>query len=135
MSYTKPVPTIDPESAPYWEGAKAGRLMIQHCKATDQYFLYSRILTPGVDDARVEWVQASGRGTIYSYTVARRPAGAAFKDDVPYVVASVELDEGARIMSNVVTDDPDAVRIGMRVEAVFDRVSDDLTIPKFKIVD
>lgn len=135
MTYSKPVPTIDPESAPYWEGAKAGRLMIQRCKATGQHFLYSRVLTPGVDDAQVEWVEASGKGAIYSFTVARRPAGVAFKDDVPYVIASVELDEGARLMSNVVTDAPDAVHIGMRVEVVFDRVSDDLTIPKFKPVD
>jgi uncharacterized protein len=135
MTYSKPVPTIDPESAPYWEGAKAGRLMIQRCKATGQHFLYSRVLTPGVDDAQVEWVEAGGKGAVYSFTVARRPAGAAFKDDVPYVIASVEVDEGARIMSNVVTDDLDTVHIGMRVEVVFDRVSDDLTIPKFKPID
>jgi uncharacterized OB-fold protein len=134
MSYDKPVPSIDPDSAPYWEGAKEGRLMIQRCNATGQTFLYSRQLTPGVVDSAVEWVEASGRGTIYSYTVARRPAGQAFAGDCPYVIVSVELEEGARVMSNLITDDPDSVAIGQSVEVVFDKVSDDLTIPKFKRV-
>lgn len=132
MTYDKPVPEIDPDSAPYWEGARDGRLMIQRCKKTGQAFLYSRQLVPGVDDSQVEWIESSGKGEVYSFTVARRPAGAAFQGDCPYVVASVTLDEGARIMSNIVTDDVEAVKIGMRVETFFDAVSDDLTIPKFR---
>lgn len=134
MTYTKPVPAIDPDSQPYWDGAKEGRLMIQRCKATGQTFLYSRQLVPGVDDSAVEWIEASGKGTIYSFTVARRPAGQAFVDDVPYVVVSVTLEEGARVMSNLVTDDPDGVRIGQEVEVFFDAVSEELTIPKFRPV-
>ncbi|MGZ0190664.1 MAG: Zn-ribbon domain-containing OB-fold protein [Alphaproteobacteria bacterium] len=132
MAYEKPVPSIDPDSAPYWDGAKAGKLMIQRCKKTGQAFLYSRQLVPGVVDSEVEWIEASGKGEIYSFTVARRPAGAAFQGDCPYVIASVTLAEGARIMSNVITDDVDAVKIGMPVEVFFDSVSDELTIPKFK---
>ncbi len=132
MAYEKPVPAIDPDSAPYWEGAKEGRLMIQRCKKTGQTFLYSRQLVPGVDDSQVEWIEASGKGEVYSFTVARRPAGQAFAGDCPYVIASVTLAEGARIMSNIVTDDVDAVKIGMPVEVFFDDVSEDLTIPKFK---
>jgi uncharacterized OB-fold protein len=134
MAYDKPLPIPDADSAPYWDGARQRKLMIQHCRKTDQYFLYSRQLTPGVDDAQVEWVEANGTGTIYSYTVARRPAGAAFKDDVPYVVASITLDEGARIMTNIVTDDVDSVRIGQKVQVVFDDVTDEVTIPKFEVV-
>jgi uncharacterized OB-fold protein len=132
MAYEKSVPSIDPDSAPYWDGAKAGKLMIQRCKKTGQAFLYSRQLVPGVVDSEVEWIEASGKGEIYSFTVARRPAGAAFQGDCPYVIASVTLAEGARIMSNVITDDVDAVKIGMPVEVFFDSVSDELTIPKFK---
>lgn len=132
MTYNKPVPAIDPDSQPYWDGAKEGRLMIQRCKATGQTFLYSRQLVPGVVDSEVEWIEASGRGTIYSYTVARRPAGQPFADDVPYVIVSVELEEGARVMSNLVTANPDSVAIGQAVEVVFDAVSGDLTIPKFR---
>ncbi|HKK30067.1 MAG TPA: OB-fold domain-containing protein [Alphaproteobacteria bacterium] len=134
MSYQKPIPNIDPDSAPYWEAAKQGKLMIQRCKVTGQAFLYSRQLTPGVVDNEVEWIESSGKGTIYSFTVARRPAGEAFATDVPYVIVSVELAEGARIMTNLVTDDPDSVAIGQPVEVVFDKVSDELTIPKFRHV-
>jgi uncharacterized OB-fold protein len=130
--YTKIVPTIDPDSAPYWDGARAGKLMIQRCNKTGQTFLYSRQLVPGVDESQVEWVEASGKGEIYSFTVARRPAGAAFADDCPYVIASITLEEGARIMTNVVTDDVDSVKIGMPVIVFYDQVSDELTIPKFK---
>ncbi len=134
MAYEKPVPTIDAESAHYWNGAKEQKLMIQRCKKTGKCFLYSRRLAPEVDDSQVEWIQASGKGEIYSYTVARRPAGPAFKADVPYVIASITLEEGARILTNVVTDDPDSLKIGQKVEVFFDKVSDDLTIPKFKVV-
>ena len=132
MAYEKPVPVIDADSAPYWHGAKNERLMIQRDRASGKTFLYSRRLAPGVDESQVEWVQASGRGRIYSFTVAHRPAGAAFKSDVPYVIASIELEEGARIMTNVVTDRPEALYIGQAVEVFFDKVSDDLTIPKFR---
>jgi uncharacterized protein len=132
MTYEKPVPAIDPDSAPFWKGAKDGKLMIQRCRKTGQTFLYSRQLVPGVDDSEVEWIEASGQGEVYSFTVARRPAGAAFQGDCPYVVVSVTLAEGARIMSNLVTDDADAVKIGMPVQIFFDAVTDDLTIPKFK---
>ena len=134
MSYEKPAPAVDPDSKPYWDGAREGKLMIQRCNATGQAFLYSRQLVPGVIDSEVEWIEASGKGTIYSYTVARRPAGAVFADDVPYVVVSVELAEGARVMSNLITNDPDRVSIGQEVEVVFDQVSDELTIPKFKLI-
>ena len=131
-SYDKPVPVVDADSAPYWEGAKQGRLMIQKCRETGRTFLYSRRLAPGAGEA--DWIEASGRGEVYSWTVARRPAGAAFKGDTPYVVASITLEEGARILTNIVTDDPDGVHIGQKVEAIFDAVSPDLTIPKFRPV-
>src|SRR3546814_14530527 len=108
MVYDKPVPVVDADSAPYWEGAKAGRLMIQKCRETGGTFLYSRRLVPSSGEA--DWIEASGDGEIYSWTVARRPAGPAFKGDVPYVIASVTLAEGARNMANVVTDDPDGAQ-------------------------
>ncbi len=132
MTYDKPVPAIDAESEPYWTGAREGRLMIQRCGATGRCFLYSRRLAPGAGDDDVGWIEARGTGTVYSFTVCHVPAGPAFRDETPYVVACVELDEGARIVTNLVTDDPDAVHIGQHVEAFFDKVSEDLTIPKFR---
>src|SRR3546814_15149083 len=98
-------------------------LMIQKCRETGGTFLYSRRLVPSSGEA--DWIEASGDGEIYSWTVARRPAGPAFKGDVPYVIASVTLAEGARIMANVVTHDPDGVHLGQKVRVFFDRVPDD----------
>ena len=73
----------------------------------------------------------SGRGTVHTFTVARRPAGPAFKEDVPYIVALIDLEEGPRMMSNIVTDDVDAVKIGDPVTVWFEDVSDEISLPKF----
>ena len=132
MTCEKPTPAIDAESEPYWAGAREGRLMIQRCGRTGRCFLYSRRLAPGADEADIGWIEAGGTGSVYSFTVCHAPAGPAFREETPYVVACIALDEGARIVSNLVTDDPNAVHIGQRVEVFFDKVSEDLTIPKFR---
>jgi uncharacterized OB-fold protein len=81
----------------------------------------------------VDWVKASGRGTVYSVTVCHRPAPG-FEKDVPYNIVLIELEEGVRMMSTVVGCDNDEVRIGMAVEVVFDDVTADVTLPKFRPV-
>ena len=131
----KPPPTIDADSAPFWAAAKAGRLDIPQCGACGKTYFPPRLLCPHCHAEIGGWLTAEGTGTIYSFTVARRPAHPGFKDDVPYVVALIELDEGARMMSNIVTDDPDGVRIGERVEVFFDPVNEELTMPKFRRLD
>jgi hypothetical protein len=80
----------------------------------------------------VEWSQVSGRGTIHSYTVVRRAPGPAFAADVPYAVVLVDLAEGPRMLSNLVDADVEAIRIGDPVEVVFDAVTDDITLPRFR---
>ncbi len=135
MTDPKPAPAIDAESEPFWAGARQGRLMIQRCGATGRCFLYSRRLAPGVDEARVSWIEAKGTGEVYSFTICHAPAGPAFRDEVPYVVACVTLDEGARIVARLATDDPESVHIGQRVKVCFDAVSEDLTIPRFRPAD
>jgi uncharacterized OB-fold protein len=132
--YEKPLPAIDVESAPFWQAAREHRLVIMHCRLCDRHFFYPRALCPHCHASVVEWTPASGRGTIYTFTIARRPAGPAFKPDVPYVVALVELEEGPRLMSNIVTEDVDSIRIGQKVTAVYDDVSDEVTLVKFKPV-
>lgn len=131
--YEKPLPTVDPESAPYWSALKESRLILKHCRDCGRHHFYPRALCPHCHSDALEWSDARGTGSIYSFTVARRPAGPAFKADAPYVVAVVELDEGARMMTNIVTGDVNAVRIGQRVSVHFDAVTDDITLPKFKL--
>lgn len=132
--YEKPLPTIDPESRPYWDALKQHRLMLKHCRDCQRHHFYPRELCPHCHSDALEWAQAAGTGCIYSYTVARRPAGPAYKSDTPYVVAIVELDEGARMMTNIVTADVEAVRIGQRVMVRFEDVTAEVTLPKFRLV-
>jgi uncharacterized protein len=144
--YEKPLPAIDIESAPFWQAAREHRLAIMQCRLCDRHFFYPRALCPHCHSSLVEWTKASGRGAIYSFTIAGGPAttappptsplllplpSAAFKPDVPYVVALVELEEGPRLMTNIVTTDVDGVRIGQKVTAVYDDVTDEVTLVKF----
>ena len=130
--YDKPLPVVDPESAPYWAALKERRLILKRCRDCGRHHFYPRALCPHCHSDALEWSDARGTGSIYSYTVARRPAGPAFKADAPYVVAVVELDEGARMMTNIVTDDVESICICQRVAVAFDAVTDEITLPKFK---
>lgn len=132
--YEKPLPTIDPESRPYWDALKQHRLILKHCRNCKRHHFYARELCPHCYSDALDWAEVAGTGSIYSYTIARRPAGPAFKSDCPYVVAIVELDEGARMMTNIVTADVEAVRIGQRVTVQFEDVTDEITLPKFRLV-
>lgn len=133
--YEKPLPIVDPDTAPFWAAAKEHRLMVKRCAACGEHHFYPRELCSHCHSDQVDWVEVSGAGSIYSYTVARRPAGPAFKADAPYVVAVVQLDEGPRMMTNLIGCAPETVRIGARVEVIFDDVTEEITLPKFTLVD
>jgi len=132
--YRKPLPHPTQTSRPFWEGAKAHELRLQRCRACGAHIFYPRAVCPQCLSDDLEWVRASGRGHIYTYTVVRRPAHPAFQDDVPYVLAIVELEEGPRLTTNIVGVAPEEVRIGMPVEAVFEDVTDEVSLPKFRPV-
>jgi len=132
MEYNKPIPIIDNDSKIYWESAKNNKLLIQYSKKSNEYFLYSKQLISNIDNNDIEWKEVSGKGKIYSFTEVYVPAGPAFKEETPYIVASIELEEGARIISNIVTSKKN-ITIGMKVKVIFDKQSEELTIPKFKI--
>ena len=127
----KPVPVPTPTTQPYWDGTARGELMIQRCVTTGRYFTYPRRLSPYVVGGEVEWVRASGKGTLHSYVVSHLP-GPGYKDEVPYVIAVVELDEGPRVMSNIVGVDPtpNSLPLGLPVRAVFEPRGD-LAIVQF----
>ena len=126
----RPVPVPDPESAPYWEAVNEGRLVVQRCTRCGNHQLYPR---PHCIRCRgpVEWVEASGRGTVYSYTVIRQNFSRAFRHLIPYVVALVDLEEGPRLMTNLVGCEPEDVVIGMPVRVTFERVTDEASLPLF----
>ena len=119
-----PVPIPTPETLPYWEGAKAGELRIQRCNACEKYYFYPRPYCPKCNSDDVEWRTVSGKGTLRSYVINQRPLPV-FKSEEPQIIALVELDEGVRMMTNVIGIDPADVRIGMRVRATIDTTADE----------
>ena len=126
----RPAPIPDHDSAPYWQALHDGKLLVQKCQDCDEYQLYPRDRCLACRGP-VAFVEASGRGTIYSFTVIRQNYARPFRDWIPYVVALVELEEGPRLMTNLVDCDPDAVQMGGAVEARFEVVSDNAGIALF----
>jgi uncharacterized OB-fold protein len=131
--YEKPQPVIDPGTKPFWDAAREHRLSLPHCGSCGQYHFYPRELCPHCYSDDLEWLDASGKGEVYSYTIARKPGGPAFAPDVPYVIAMIALDEGPRMLTNIITGDVESVRIGARVTVSFDDVTPELTLPKFRL--
>lgn len=132
--YEKPLPAIDNDTRYFWEQCKKEKLVIQQCETCNKYIFYPRSICPHCMSDQVKWVESTGKGTIYSYTVARRPGGPGFKDDVPYVIALIELNEGVRMMSTIIDCAISDLACDLPVEVVFDEVTEDVTLPKFKLV-
>ncbi len=133
--YGKPLPEPNAVSAPFWDGARQHRLMLQRSKQTGRHVFYPRAVSPYGAADELEWVEASGRGTVYSYTIARRATAPQWAGDVPYVVAIVELAERVHMTTNIVGCPPEAVHIGMAVEAVYADVTAETTLVQFRPVN
>jgi uncharacterized OB-fold protein len=117
-------PDVSQEDAPFWEAAAEDRLVLPKCRGCATVIWYPRGFCPQCHTSSgVEWVAATGRGTVYSFTVSHRGMGP-WKDHAPYVIAYVELEEGPRVLTNIVGADPGAVRIGDPVQAVFQPAGD-----------
>jgi uncharacterized OB-fold protein len=130
--YRKPLPRIDEESRGFWEALARHELYFQRCRDCGTKRFYPRPLCPACLSSATEWVRASGRGTVYSFTVTNQNQAPGFREELPYALAIVELAEGPRLMTNIVGWAPDAVRIGMAVEVVFDDVTPEVTLAKFR---
>lgn len=131
--YTKPLPTITDENREFWEGAKRGRLRMQKCEDCGHVRYPISHVCPKCLSYDFEWTDLSGRGVVFSYVVFHQLYSKAFEKDIPYNVALVQLEEGPRMYSNVVGVDNDAVKIGDQVEAVFEPVTPEVTIPRFRL--
>lgn len=127
----KPVPIVNDWASPFWEAAREERLILQQCKDCESHIFYPRMACPHCSSENLAWVEASGNGTVYSYTVVENNAPSAFINDVPYVVAVVHLAEGVQMLSNIVGCDPADVRCDMPVRVTFEKLDDEFTLPKF----
>lgn len=128
----KPLPTPTPESAPYWAGLRDGRLLMQCCESCGKLQFYPRMICRHCGATELGWREMSGRGRIYTFTVIHRAPFEAFKADVPYAYAVVTLEEGPRVVTTIRTDDLDALAVDQPVTAVFDAVTDDVTLLRFR---
>lgn len=128
------LPRPTPESAPFWQGCRDHKLLLQYCTACGKHQFYPRVICANCMSEQLEWREASGRGTVETYTIVTRPVSDAYAADVPYVIALITLEEGPRMMSNVIGCDVESVRCGVVVEVVFERWSDEITMPKFQPV-
>lgn len=137
-TYTKPLPRPNRLSKPYWDAAREHKLVVLHCK--DGYcntkWMPPSDRCPTCLKTDIEWIPASGRGKIWSWVIFHQPYIDGFKGDLPYNVAYVELEEGplCRLVTNLVECDPKTLKCDMPVEVVFDDVTPEITLPKFRPV-
>ncbi len=132
MEPQRPLPQpITPEARPYWDGLKEGKLRLPRCRECGRPFFYPRVACPFCASRTIAWMDASGRGKLHSFSIAHQSFNRALKVPPPYVLALVELEEGPRMMGNLVNVEPDPARLAcdMPVRVVFSKLTDDVTIP------
>ena len=133
-AYTKPLPEITDANRGFWDGARDHRLCLQVCRSCGHIRYPVAAACPQCLSDDFAWEPMSGRGTVFSYVVFHQVYNAAFKDDVPYNVALVQLEEGPRMISNIVGVANEDVSVGDAVEVTFDAVTDEVTLPRFRLV-
>lgn len=132
LPYDKPLPTLTDENRGFWTALKEHELRLQRCAACEHLRYPVNPYCPRCLETEHTWDAVSGRGEVFSYIVFHQVYNKAFAEDVPYNVALVQLDEGPRMFSNIVGVPNDAVKVGDRVEIVFDDVTEDVTLPRFR---
>lgn len=125
-------PTRSPEAKPFWEGCRERILRLPRCSACGRFHFYPRRFCPFCDSMEIAWVEATGKGTIYTYAIVRQPIEAAYAALVPYCIAVVELEEGVRMLTRV-AGDVDEIACGKNVRVTFEALSPALTIPVFEL--
>ena len=132
--YKKPLPFPDSDTKEFWEGAKRHELLLQKCSGCRSYRYPPSPMCPNCFSMDFKWEKVSGKGEVYTYTIIRVAVRPEWALDVPYVLATIKLDESVRMVSKVIGCKPEDVKIGMKVEVVFEDVTEQFTLPWFKPV-
>ncbi len=132
MTNRADLPSIDEESRPFWDAAREERLLIARCGECHKPHHYPRPFCPFCWSENVRWEDASGRATLYTYSTVFVNDLPPFKERLPYIAAVVDLEEGPRMMTNVVDCDPAGLRIGQELEVSFRKLTDEVTVPVFR---
>ena len=131
-TYSKPLPTLDGLTREFYNWCRRGDLRFQRCNACQAWRHVPRPMCAACGSFEWTWQRSSGRGTVFSWTVAVRPMHPAFQNDAPYAPVVIEMEEGVRLVSEMLDCSPDELTIGMPVELAFDHVTPEITLPKFK---
>ena len=126
------LPTADAETQPYWDAAREERLLVRRCAGCGEAHFYPRRFCPLCWSEDVAWEDASGRATLYTWSVVHSNDLPPFGEKVPYVAAVVDLHEGPRMMTNIVDCDAEALTVGMELSVAFEQRTDDVTVPVFR---
>jgi uncharacterized OB-fold protein len=129
----RPLPQPTQLTEPYWMAACEGRLVVQCCEACGYRQFFPRPFCLTCESGQIDWQTVSGYGTVYTFTINYRAPNPFMKERLPYAVAVVDLDEGVRMMANIVNSDLAAIVIGKRVKVVFETVSDEIKLPQFEL--
>ena len=132
--YRKPLPQPTPDTKPFWDGLKEHVIRMKQCQDCNKFHHYPRVLCPHCGSTNVEWKTVSGRGKLYTYTINHNPPRG-WEEEAPYTVALVELDEGPRVMTTIVgtAADPALLKPDTAVEPVFDDVTEEVTLLKYRL--
>ena len=135
--YNTPIPTQGVHTATFWQGTKAGKLMLPRCQDCNRVHWYPRHICPNCQSTNLEWIEGSGRGTIHTYAVQHMAFGAWAKK-APFVTAYIDLVEGDRMLTvlrGVDPNKPEDIKIGATVEVEFEQANDDMFIPYWRVVE
>jgi uncharacterized OB-fold protein len=132
MESSLPQPVANADSLPYWNAAREQRLLIRKCVDCGEMHFMPRHLCPACWSDHLEWLDAKGTGSVHSFTIIRRAPVATFASNAPYVVALIDLDEGPRMITNLLGQDALSVKIGDRVEVTFEDRGEGAMLPQFK---
>ncbi len=127
----RPLPTPCHTTKPFWEAARQGKLALQYDPLAKRYQFWPRPISVITGQQNLEWRVVSGLGHVYSYTITHVPA-AGFEGKTPYIVALIELDEGVRMIANMINVRPEGMNIGMRVKVDFEKLSDEINFFAFE---
>jgi len=133
----KAIPVADERDAPYWDGAKEGKLVLQHCAACGLISAQPRVVCPRCHGEAFEWKPVSGKGTIHSYTIVHQTTSPGFQEEVPYVVCHVQIDEESTcyVTANLLVDPSEHERltISLPVEVTFEDRGNGAILPQWRL--
>ena len=130
---TRALPVATDLTRPFWLAAKEGKLVIQHCTSCNRNQFFPRPFCLQCMSSEIEWIQSNGTGTVYTFTINRRGSNPYMNTRVPYAVAMIELDEGVRLMANIVDSALEQIEIGCRVCVTFEALTEHISLPQFRL--